>query len=190
MNGKGVYFDRLAFFGNEYVNHGSGKGVCAVYPAVDSADRMDLEERRLILEQQQLAKYEGYAIVQQMGHKTVAGFVTTEYFGSVAMLRVVQQEQPPEEITISEDQWINGRMIYAGSKVRILRQRAEQYVAASSLYAFTPCTAEEAHRSQPKTVEVIEAAERKTLAAAASKDPDDDEYDDDPFETDRECGSR
>lgn len=133
-------------------------------------------------EQQELAKFEGYAIVQQMGHKTVAGYVTTEYFGGVAMLHVVQQEQPPEEITIPEDQWINGRMIYAGSKVQISRPRAEQYVAASSLYAFTPCSAEEATRSQPKTVEVIEMAERKALAAADLEDPDDDpEGDDDDY---------
>lgn len=132
-------------------------------------------------EAQELAKYEGYAIVQQMGHKTVAGYVTTEYFGSVAMLRVVQQEQPPEDVTLQADTWINGRLIYAGSKVRISRQRAEQYVAASSLYAFTPCTAEEATRSQPKTVEVIEMAERKTLGAAPDDpdDPDDDPDDDD-----------
>lgn len=115
-------------------------------------------------EQQELAKYEGYAIVQQMGHKTVAGYVTTEYFGSVAMLRVVQQQQPPEEMTLEADMWINGRLIYAGSKVRISRKRAEQYVAASSLYAFTPCTAEEATESQPKSVDVIEVAERKALS--------------------------
>lgn len=135
-------------------------------------------------EQNELAKYEGYAIVQQMGHKTVAGYVTTEYFGSVAMLRVVQQEQPPEELILEADTWINGRLIYAGSKVRISRDRAEQYVAASSLYAFTPCSAEEATRSQPKTVEVIEAAERKTLAAAVDLDEHEheDEYDDDDDE--------
>lgn len=153
-------------------------------------------------EQQELAKYEGYAIVQQMGHKTVAGYVTTEYFGSVAMLRVVQQEQPPEDITLEMDTWVNGRIVYAGSKVRISRERAEQYVAASSLYAFTPCSAEEATRNQPKTVEVVEMAERKTLTEGATTrgfapreteiDPDDSEdgEHDDPFETDRECGGR
>jgi len=128
-------------------------------------------------EQQELAKFEGYAIVQQMGHKTVAGFVTTRYFGNVAMLHVVQQEQPPEEITIPEDKWIEGRMVYAGSKVRISRRRAEQYVAVSSLYAFTPCTAEESTHSQPKTVEVIEMAECKTLAAVAAEYHNDDDDD-------------
>lgn len=125
-------------------------------------------------QQQELAKFEGFAIVQQMGHKTVAGYVTTVYFGSVAMLRVVQQERPSEELTIERDEWVDGHYIYAGSRVRISRKRAEQYIAASSLYAFTPCSEEEANASQPKTVEIIERAERKEITSSDPFDPDDD----------------
>lgn len=126
-------------------------------------------------QQQELAKFEGWAIVQQMGHKTVAGYVTTVYFGSVAMLRVVQQKRPPEEIIVDKDMYVNSFWIYAGSKVRISRQRAEQYIAASSLYAFTPCSEEEANASQPKTVEIIERAERKEITSSDPFDPDEDE---------------
>ena len=130
-------------------------------------------------QQQELAKFEGFAIVQQMGHKTVAGYVTTVYFGSVAMLHVVQQERTPEELTIERDEWVDGHYIYAGSKVRISRKRAEQYVAASSLYAFTPCTESEANESQPKTVEIIERAERKALPSTRLVDHGDDDAEDD-----------
>lgn len=121
-------------------------------------------------QQQELAKFEGWAIVQQMGHKTVAGYVTTVYFGNVAMLRVVQQEGPEVELTTERDEWVDGHYLYAGSKVRVYRPRAEQYVAVSSLYAFTPCTEEEANKSQPKHVEILERADRKAVVAAQEED--------------------
>lgn len=139
------------------------------------------------MSEEQYANFEGFAIVQQMGHKTVSGFVTTVYFGTTAFFKVVQQERPPEEITLERDGTVCGHYLYAGSKVRISRARAEQFVAVSSLYAFTPCTEAEANESQPKTVEIIERAERKTLAAAVNAD-DSEEFD--PFETDWGVGSR
>ncbi len=122
-------------------------------------------------DEQQQANFEGFGIVQQMGHKTVAGYVTTEYFGGVAVFRVVQQEQPPEEVTLDRDGSVNGHYLYAGSKVRVSRPRAETYIAVSSLYALTPCTESEANARQPKTIEIIERAERKALAAAVHDDP-------------------
>lgn len=119
------------------------------------------------MNEQQLANFEGFALVAQMGHKAVAGYVTTEYFGAVAIFKVVQQERPPEEITIERDGAVNGHYLYAGSKVRISRPRAVHYVPVHSLYDMTPCTEEEANAQQPKTIEIIERAERKALASAA-----------------------
>lgn len=100
----------------------------------------------------QLASFEGYAIIEIMGHQRVAGYVTTQYFGSTAILRVVQQEVPPEEITLESDQWIDGERIYAGSRLKVSRPRAESYVAAASIYRMTPCTEHEANASQPRTI--------------------------------------
>lgn len=98
-----------------------------------------------------------------MGHQKAAGYVTTQYFGSVAVFRVVQQEQPPEEVTLDRDQYMDGTRLYAGSKVRISRPRAETFAAASSLYRMTPCNEAQANAEQPRTVEVIFRAERKEL---------------------------
>lgn len=120
-------------------------------------------------DEQQQANFEGFAIVQQMGHKTVAGYVTTEYFGGVAVFHVVQQEQPPEEITTVRDGSVDGHWLYAGSKVRISRPRAEEYIAVASLYSMTPCTEAEANAKQPRTVEILERAERKALASSVDK---------------------
>lgn len=139
---------------------------------------------------QQLSTYEGYAIVEIMGHQRVSGYVTTQYFGATAVFRVVQQEQPPQEMTLDADQWIDGVRVYAGSKVRISRPRAETFVAASSLYRLTPCTEEQANCSQPAKVEVIERAERKAIAPVLPDANDDDDDRDDPWETDRDCGDR
>jgi len=36
---------------------------------------------------QQQAKFEGFALVEIVGHQRVAGFVTTEYFGNVAVFQ-------------------------------------------------------------------------------------------------------
>ena len=141
-------------------------------------------------QEQQLATFEGYAIVEIMGHQRVSGYVTTQYFGATAVFRVVQQEQPPQEMTLDADQWIDGVRVYAGSKVRISRPRAETFVAASSLYRLTPCTEEQANCSQPAKVEVIERAERKAIAPVLPDANDDDDDRDDPWETDRDCGDR
>lgn len=146
-------------------------------------------------QEQQLATFEGYAIVEIMGHQRVAGYVTTQYFGSTAVFRVVQQEQPPEEIVLESDQWIDGERIYAGSKVRFSRPRAETFVASASLYRMTPCSEDQANRDQPKVVEVVERAKRKVIAApdiadALLDDADDGDYGDDPYETDRDLGGK
>lgn len=115
------------------------------------------------MDEQQLASFEGYAIVEIMGHQKATGYVTTQYFGGTAIFRVVQQEYPVEEITLEADQWLDGERLYAGSKVRVSRPRAETFVAAASLYRMTPCTEQEANAMQPRKIEVLERAERKAI---------------------------
>jgi len=43
------------------------------------------------------AKFEGWAVVEIMGHNREIGFVTTEYFGGPALFRVDQPEFPERE---------------------------------------------------------------------------------------------
>jgi hypothetical protein len=112
---------------------------------------------------QQQAKFEGFALVEIMGHQRVAGFVTTEYFGNVAVFHVVMPEVAAEEIEIPARQWIETEHLEAGSRVRISRPKVEQFVAASSLYRLTPCTQADAVTQQPRVVEVIERRTRPLL---------------------------
>lgn len=126
---------------------------------------------------QQQAKFEGYGLVEIMGHQRVAGFVTTEYFGNVAVFHVVMPEVAAEEVEIPTRQWIETEYLEAGSRVRISRPKVEQFVAASSLYRLTPCTQADAVTQQPRVVEVVFRAERpRALAAVAAVVDDEDLY--------------
>ena len=100
---------------------------------------------------QQQAKFEGYALVEIMGHQRVAGFVTTEYFGNVAVFHVVMPEVAAEEIEIQARQWVDTEYLEAGSRVRVSRPKVEQFVGASSLYRLTPCTQADAITQQSTT---------------------------------------
>lgn len=129
---------------------------------------------------QQQAKFEGFAIIEIMGHQRVAGYVTTEYFGNVAVFHVRLPALSGEEKTIDADQWIETERLYAGSRIRISKPALEQYVPAASLYRLTPCTEAEAVEQQPRTVEVLVRAERKALPPSnAPSSSTEDMYDDD-----------
>ncbi len=119
------------------------------------------------------SKFEGWALVEIMGHQRVAGYVTTEAFGSVVMFRVVMPEVPETEQTLERDQWVDGERAPAGSKVRIGRRRIETLIGAASVYRMTPCTEQEAMRAQPAKVELIE----KAIALIAPLDDEDPEED-------------
>ena len=126
--------------------------------------------------EQPIEKFEGYAIVEIMGHQRVAGYVTTVAFGSVVMFKVVQVEVPPEERILEKDEYLHGHLLGAGSKVRIGRQRAETLVGAGSVYRMTRCTEAEASSQQPLDVEVVERKERNLLPVLGA-DLEDDDYD-------------
>lgn len=135
------------------------------------------------MQEQQLANFEGWALVEIMGHQSAAGYVTTQYFGGTAVFRVVQQEKPAEEVTLERDQYFDGNYLYAGSKIRVSRPRAETYVAASSLYRMTPCTEAQAQQRQPTVIEVIEWAERKALLSPDDRLDNEEEGDEDDDES-------
>jgi hypothetical protein len=115
-------------------------------------------------------KFEGYAIVEIMGHQSAAGFVTTEAFGGVVLFHVVQLEQPPIERTLERNEYIDGHCLWAGSRVRVSRERAECYIGPASIYRMTPCTEEDCLRKQSVKVEVLWRAAPVVVAAAEDGD--------------------
>lgn len=123
------------------------------------------------------ARFSGYAIVEILGHQQVAGFVTTEYFGSVAMLHVQLPPIDDVEQTITERTWIGGEYLEPGSKIRVTVARVEQWVGAQSVYRLTACDEATVLARQPRSVEVLERAARAQLPAPVAVGPSAPDFD-------------
>ena len=75
------------------------------------------------------AKFEGWAIVEVMGHQTYAGHVTTEYYGGAAFFRVDVPAVPESAVTQ-----------YGSNYVRAASPEYSKLIGANSIYAITPST--------------------------------------------------
>lgn len=128
-------------------------------------------------EVQEQARFEGWAIVEVLGHRTMAGYAKTVYFGPNAMIHVTQPDVPVQERVLDRDQYVNGELCAAGSKIRISREKAEAFIGAGSIYQLTPCTEAAALARQPETIEIVEKIARKLIMAAAIES--DNSFDDD-----------
>jgi hypothetical protein len=120
--------------------------------------------------------FEGWAIVEMMGHQREIGFVTTEAYGQAVMFRVDVPELTEREfvLNIPEYSYKKHCTLPAGSKVK--REGKPGYtrlVAPSSLYAINPCTQETAlatfERSSPRPLLLIEIAQGQSLLEARAE---------------------
>lgn len=75
------------------------------------------------------AKFEGWAIVEVMGHQSYAGRVSTEYFGGAAFFRVDVPAMP--ESTVTQ---------YGSNYIRAASPEYSKLIGAGSIYAITPST--------------------------------------------------
>lgn len=120
--------------------------------------------------------FNGWAIVEMMGHRKEIGFVTTEAFGPAALFRVDQPERPAREYELKRPEWIPAAgHLPAGSKVQREAAPARTcYVAPSAIYALNPCNeaaALEALELQyPRPVSLIERGAVAELPAAEEGD--------------------
>ena len=64
------------------------------------------------------AKFEGWAIVELMGHKREIGFVTTEYFGGPALFRIDQPGIPAQEYELTRAEWVADMLAGVGTKIQ------------------------------------------------------------------------
>lgn len=124
-------------------------------------------------------KFEGWALVEIMGHRRAAGMVTTEYIGTAAFLRVVTPEYPAEEYKVEQPMWIDGvGGVQAGTIMKRFRQRSEVLIGTGSIYAINPCREIDVLGHAPLTHEVVclpvplmldAPAEHVPMAAAVDK---------------------
>ena len=140
--------------------------------------------------EQQQAHFEGWAVVEMMGHQREIGFVTTEYFGGAALFRVDTPEIAEREYELKRPDWIGSRHVPAGSKVKRAAIPAKsRFVAPGALYALTPCTEETARQAieemVPRNLILLEIKQGALPAPQAweTKAPDaEDGYEDDESE--------
>jgi hypothetical protein len=129
------------------------------------------------------ANFEGWAVVEMMGHRKEIGFVTTQAFGQAVLFRVDTPELPEREYTLESPEYArhNGageRWCPAGTKVKRESSPARScLVAPSSLYAINPCTEQAAmaliERNRSRPLIALELPEQAALPPA----PDDEESD-------------
>lgn len=95
---------------------------------------------------EQSQSFNTWAIVEIMGHKRFAGFVTEQSFGIAALIRidVPETEQPEREV------WVGGRWGKAPARKT---SAYSKLIGVGSIYCITPCTEDVAR----KVATVIEA---------------------------------
>lgn len=96
----------------------------------------------------QQASFEGWAIVEMMGHRREIGYVTTEHYGAASLFRVDSPEFEEREFELTKPEYVEHRMVPAGSKVKRAAIPAKScLVGPGSIYALNPCTEETARRA-------------------------------------------
>jgi len=131
------------------------------------------------------AKFDGWAIVELMGHQREAGFVTTEAYGQAVLFRVDVPEIPEREEVLLRDEWndqssdgiASGNYLRAGSKVLRTKVPARsRLISPSAIYAINPCTEEAVRKvvgTVPRTLILLEApADRSLIAGEPELDED------------------
>ncbi len=93
-------------------------------------------------------KFEGWAIIEMMGHRREIGYVTTEHFGAASLFRVDSPVFEEREFELTRPQWVDGQQAPVGSKVKRTAIPAKScLVGPSSIYALNPCTEETARKA-------------------------------------------
>lgn len=98
------------------------------------------------------ASFEGWAVVELMGHQREVGFVTTENYGAASLFRVDTPALPEREYVLRRPEYARiptetQKEVWApvGSKVRRAAVPAKsRLIGAGSIYAINPCTEETA----------------------------------------------
>lgn len=127
--------------------------------------------------------FEGWAVVEMMGHRKEIGFVTTQAFGQAVLFRVDTPELPEREFTLESPEYAahNGagtRWCPAGTKVKRESSPARScLVAPSSLYAINPCSEQAAmaliERNKARPLIALELPEQAALPPAQSLEEQD-----------------
>lgn len=128
----------------------------------------------------QQAKFEGWAIVDVLGHQRYVGFVTTEAYGQAVLFRIDVPALEERERVTKRPGYDAGRYLPAGTTVKEGAVAGySKLIGAGSIYAITLCSKEAALKAvedtQPRPLMEIQIPAGAALPPAREA-----EYDDDP----------
>lgn len=96
---------------------------------------------------QQQSHFDGWAVVDVLGHQRYVGYVTTEAYGQAVMFRIdVPRLEALERVTKGPE-YIQGSGVYVPAGTVMKEGAVEGYtklIGAGSIYSITPCTQEAA----------------------------------------------
>jgi hypothetical protein len=141
--------------------------------------------------EQQQAQFEGWAIVDVLGHQRYVGYVTTQAFGAAVLFRVDVPALDARERETKAPGYVSGDYLPAGTVVQ--EGPVDGYtklIGAGSIYTMTPCTKEAAlaavEATQHRPLINVRLPPGRALAPAAPDDDTDvnivDDIDDDDDE--------
>jgi len=150
----------------------------------------------------QQARFEGWAIVDVMGHQRYVGYVTTEAYGQAVLFRIdVPALEPRERVTKRPGYHDSGQYLPAGTTVTEGPVAGySKLVGSGSIYTITPCTKAAAlaavEETQPRPLMSVALPPERALkpgdaepyteaGAGEHEDDDTDDFDDDADARDR-----
>jgi hypothetical protein len=101
----------------------------------------------------QQSKFDGWAIVDVLGHQRYVGYVTTEAFGQAVLFRIDVPALDERERTTKQPGYISGHG-YCPAGTRVKEAEVAGYtklIGSGSIYAITPCTKEAALKAVEET---------------------------------------
>jgi hypothetical protein len=109
----------------------------------------------------QQARFDGWAIVDVLGHQRYVGYVTTEAYGGAVLFRIDVPELAERERVSKSGEYAGGRWVPAGTTVKEgAVQGYTKLIGAGSIYAITPC-------SQEAALKAVENTQQRPLMSVA-----------------------
>jgi hypothetical protein len=130
------------------------------------------------------AHFEGWAIVDVLGHQRYVGYVTTEAYGQAVLFRVDVPALEERERVTKRPGYYDSQYLPAGSTVKEGAVAGyTKLIGSGSIYTLTPCTKEAAlaavEQSQPRPLMSVALPPERAIAATVDEhghvEPVDDE---------------
>lgn len=135
----------------------------------------------------QQSRFDGWAIVDVLGHQRYVGYVTTEAFGAAVLFRIDVPALEERERETKQPGYVGGQYCPAGTMVKEGAVAGyTKLVGSGSIYTITPCEKDAAmkalEQSQHRPLMVVkmpEGAEYRELPPGRQEDEFDPEFADD-----------